>query len=194
MCTALGSGLGAQGCWWGAGLTGGPCVGHRQMPLPPPLSHLLPAQVAGHPSGVRWEPGGLLLCASGSDFKGHFGGRHRGSFCLLRPQRESMKAFSYSGTGLFLGALGWLQDAALPPALIHGEGISWGVPSPGELQWSQGSTHPSVRGVLAAVGRRGSCCGPEMLQQSFLKAGERGLRLGSGELGARPGMLELSPG
>lgn len=50
-------------------------------------------------------------------------------------------------------ALGWLQDAVLHPALIHGEGISWGVPSPGELVWTQGSTHRSVRGMLAAVGR-----------------------------------------
>lgn len=50
-------------------------------------------------------------------------------------------------------SLGWLQGAALPTALIHGEGISWGVPSPGELLWSQGNTHPSVRGVPAATGR-----------------------------------------
>lgn len=50
-------------------------------------------------------------------------------------------------------ALGWLEDAALHPALIHRKGISWGVLSPGELVWSQGSTHPSVRGMLAAMGR-----------------------------------------
>lgn len=69
----------------------------------------LPVQVAGHPPGVRWEPGGLLLCTSSCDFKGHFGGRHRGSFCLLCPKRESVKAFSYSRAGFFLGATScWL--------------------------------------------------------------------------------------
>lgn len=162
------------GCWRGAALSGGPSVEHRQMPVPPPFSCPLLVQVAGHPSGVRWEPGGLLLRASGSDFKGHFGGRHRGSFCLLCPQCESRKAFSDSRTGLFLGPLGWLQDAALPPALIHAEGIGWGVPS------------------FAAVQHICRCEGETCCSKVFEGLGREGLWLGSGELGAKPEMLVLS--
>ena len=178
----LGSGLGAQGCWRGAGLTSEPCVGCRQRPLPPPLSHALLVQVAGNPSGVRWEPGGLLLCASSCDFKGHFGGRHRGSFCLLCPQRESMQAFPFSRTGLFLGALGWLQDAALPPAPIHGEGISWGVPSPGTCYGARGA-HLQREGNMCCLGQEH---GPAADQRCCSKAFEG---LGTGELGAGPRML-----
>lgn len=47
-------------------------------------------------------------------------------------------------------ALGWLQDAALPPALIHGEEISWGVPSP----WGAG-TEP---GEHTSQSEGNACC------------------------------------
>lgn len=128
------------------------------LPLSLPFSCPLLVQVAGHPSGVCWEPGGLLLCTSGSDCKGHFGGWHRGSFCLLRSQCESLKAFSYSGTGLSLGALGWWQDAAHP----LGSGY----------RAREAHIHPSVSGILAAREEYGPavdqrCC------SEVLRAGER---------------------
>lgn len=76
------------------------------------LSCALLVQVAGHPSGVRREPGGLLLCTSGSDFKDHFGGWHCGAFRLLCSQCESLKTFSHSGTGLSLEL--WVGSTMLP--------------------------------------------------------------------------------